>query len=150
MILYFKVATDILHICLTFAEWWRSISYERLAPEVHEVLHSPSALGKNSVTTCRIWLLESIQRIQGTVSPCELMLPFRDMSAKERELLLQSASLPTDREIQVFGELSEEMRTHHANIAEVGRKVSPKIGGWDMQLSVGTAAVPRWKVLAHR
>lgn len=57
------------------------------------------------------------------------MLPFRDMSAKERELLLQSASLPTDREIQVFGELSEEMRTHHANIAEAGRKVSPKIGG---------------------
>lgn len=123
MILYIKVATDILHICLTSADWRRSISYERLAAEVHQVLHSRSAVGKNSVTT----RAQSIQRIQGTLSPCELMLPFGDMSARERELLVQSASLPTDREIQVFGELSEQMRTHHANIAKRDGKSHQKL-----------------------
>ena len=62
----------------------------------------------------RLWLLESmwaqsIQRIQGALSPCNLMLRFGDMSAKERELLLDS-TLSTDREIQFVGALSERLR----------------------------------------
>lgn len=62
----------------------------------------------------RLWLLESmwaqsIQRIQGALSACNLMLRFGDMSAKERELRLDS-TLSTDREIQFVGALSEPLR----------------------------------------